>query len=487
MITSTMEHFESQYPSQSREKEIQQVFQFVARGQSCQLISVPGAGRSTVLRLLLHHKELISRHIQHLNKNKTSDAFPHNSFLFIYVNFAEISTFDSSSLQKHIFVALQDALEDSPDVQKEIATLLEKSLAVIDPVLFTQQLKKAFLLLPQHHIVFLFDRFSEFAEKTTSDFFTILKSLRTATGGRLSVVFSTHRPLEDLLPRDHWKDFYEFFVGNHVYVDMYDPVATTFRVQILEKEYGKTIDDALKKEQIKLTGGHGKLMKLSTQILLSEDNNFSNVIARSDLSAGKIEATKQSPPANAWHWRAGRRDRHADARDDNLRDTLLGNILIRGSLLEIWEALTREEKNMLKEFAFNNVTIQQFNNSLLQKLHLPFPLLTEFIKRNLAETLVPKTIRLNEKTNELYYGDNPIADLTATEFKLLTFLIKNPDRVCDRDEIINAVWKDSKTQEGVSDEALDQMIYRVRKKIEDEADNPKHLLTVKGRGYRFIA
>ena len=58
--------------------------------------------------------------------------------------------------------------------------------------------------------------------------------------------------------------------------------------------------------------------------------------------------------------------------------------------------------------------------------------------------------------------------LTSSEFRLLKFFLENQNKVLGREEIINAVWKDTKSQEGVTDQALDQLIFRLRKKIEDE-------------------
>ena len=455
-----MDRFETQYPINAREAEIKQILHYVTRGQSCQLISVPGAGRSTVLRLLAYHEKLLHHHLA--SKGETFRG----KLLFIYLNFAELSNFDSAELTKAIFLAILAAIrEEGPNQEpfttlgKEIYALFKEALALNDPIVLLEYLKKSIQLCNHAAIspIFLFDRFSEFAEKTSGDFFSNLRTLRTASGGKLSVVFSTHRPLEDLLPSDHWGDFYEFFVGNHIYLEMHDPVATNFRIEVLEKEYGKKLQPKLKEELVRITGGHGKLMKLGTQLLFPDRTHPRGGVA----------------PA-------------AGPRGESLIDFLLSSILIKGSLLEIWQALTLDERKTLREYIFNNIAIKQFNNSVLPKLGLPFPLLTEFVRRNIVEQLVPKTIRLDEKANEIFFGDETISDLTAQEFKLLSFLIKNPTRVCERDEIITAVWSDTKTAEGVSDEALDQMVHRVRKKIEDEADNPKHLLTVKGRGFRFI-
>lgn len=422
--------FENQYPPTSRESEIKEILGFARRGQSCQLISVPGAGRSTVLRLLAYNGKVREHHLKNRIEN----------YLFVYLNFAEMPSFESAELTKALFLAtLASIREQGPKKQpettigKEIYAMFKEALSLNDGLVLSQTFRKSVQKLHQNGIktIFLFDRFSEFAEKVSAKFFTSLNALRIA------LVFSTHRPLEELLPQDHWGDLYEPFVGNHVFLELYDKVATDFRIGILEKEYGKKLPPATKQKMVKATGGHGKLMKLATQLLLQKK-------------------TVQSV---------------------DTMDTLLENVLIRGSLLEIWQGLTREERQALRE---------ERTGLSLEKLGLPFPLLEQFVRRNIAEELVPKKVRFDEKANEIYFGDEPIEGLTAYEFRLLRYLLAHPNRVVERDEVIQAVWSDNKTQAGVSDEALDQMIHRVRKKIEDEADNPKHLLTVKGRGFRFI-
>ena len=457
-----MQRFETNYPLNAREEEIKQILHFVTRGQSCQLISIPGAGRSTVLRLLAYHKKLSKYHLSNviLNGVKNPVQHPENegdphvvplrgthqddirskSFLFAYLNFAEITSFEMSQLTKSLFLAILASIREvDTDKQlqtigKEIYLLFKEALSLGDSLVMTQRLKRAIELLTKKGVspVFLFDRFSEFAEKTTSDLFTNLKALRIASGGKLAIVFSTHRPLEDLLPVERWREFYEFFLGNHVYLTLYDKIATDFRISVIEQEYGKTLDSTLKKELVLLTGGHGKLMKLSTQILLNEP-------------------LTQKNPSNY----------------------LLSHILIKGSLLEIWQALTRDEQETLRKRAHGVGMAARIvkrhrrtsnQNDLLAKLHLPFPLFTEFVRRNIAQTLVPKTIRLDEGANEIYFGDEQLEGLTAQEFRLLKFLIQTPNQICNRNKIIETVWSDTKTAAGVTDEALDQMVHRVRKK-----------------------
>jgi energy-coupling factor transporter ATP-binding protein EcfA2 len=84
----------------------------------------------------------------------------------------------------------------------------------------------------------------------------------------------------------------------------------------------------------------------------------------------------------------------------------------------------------------------------------------------------------------------PAADdsqLTAKEHALLEHFRSHPNQVCDKDDLIRAVWPEDRIFErGVRDDSLAQLIRRLRQKIETDASNPQHILTVPGRGYRYI-
>lgn len=72
--------------------------------------------------------------------------------------------------------------------------------------------------------------------------------------------------------------------------------------------------------------------------------------------------------------------------------------------------------------------------------------------------------------------------LTATEFKLLAYLAANPDRVITHQSILSHVW-DFAYADRV--EYLRVYIGQLRKKIEDDPEDPKFLITEPGVGYRF--
>jgi two-component system alkaline phosphatase synthesis response regulator PhoP len=75
----------------------------------------------------------------------------------------------------------------------------------------------------------------------------------------------------------------------------------------------------------------------------------------------------------------------------------------------------------------------------------------------------------------------PVA-LTHREFELLAFLCGSGGRVLSRDELLRKVWGISHGGQG---RTVDNFIAQLRVKLEADPDHPKHLLTVRGSGYRF--
>ncbi len=71
--------------------------------------------------------------------------------------------------------------------------------------------------------------------------------------------------------------------------------------------------------------------------------------------------------------------------------------------------------------------------------------------------------------------------LTALEFKLLAYLIRNEGRMIPKQELFEKVWEDS----FIGDGTLNVHIRKIREAIEREPGSPEYILTVWGEGYRF--
>lgn len=74
-------------------------------------------------------------------------------------------------------------------------------------------------------------------------------------------------------------------------------------------------------------------------------------------------------------------------------------------------------------------------------------------------------------------------DLTPTEFRLLRYLISNPDRPVSRNELIEAIW--GYASEIGSERTIDVHIRHLREKLEKDPADPRWIVTVRGVGYKF--
>lgn len=73
--------------------------------------------------------------------------------------------------------------------------------------------------------------------------------------------------------------------------------------------------------------------------------------------------------------------------------------------------------------------------------------------------------------------------LTAREYELLLFLARNPRTVFSREDLIKKVWPGS-NERGLA--TVTEHVRRLRNKIEENPDKPKHLCAVRGVGYRLV-
>lgn len=102
------------------------------------------------------------------------------------------------------------------------------------------------------------------------------------------------------------------------------------------------------------------------------------------------------------------------------------------------------------------------------------------VKGNLF-TFADKTIDFTEL--ELRAGSR-VEKLTLMEADLLRYLIRHEGQTVSRRNLLEEVWG---LHEDTDTRAIDNFIARLRKLIEDEPSVPRHLLTVRGVGYRFVA
>jgi len=75
-------------------------------------------------------------------------------------------------------------------------------------------------------------------------------------------------------------------------------------------------------------------------------------------------------------------------------------------------------------------------------------------------------------------------DMTPLEFHMLKLFIQNEGRVLTRDDFLDKIWGEDNIS--VSHRTVDSHIANLRKKIEKDPSSPKHILSIRGVGYKFI-
>lgn len=81
------------------------------------------------------------------------------------------------------------------------------------------------------------------------------------------------------------------------------------------------------------------------------------------------------------------------------------------------------------------------------------------------------------------FKDGEQHDLTDREVAMLRLMIDHPHEVITRDRLLDEVWG---LNAYPTTRTIDTFVYRLRQKLEDDSQNPQHLLTVRGAGYKYI-
>lgn len=92
---------------------------------------------------------------------------------------------------------------------------------------------------------------------------------------------------------------------------------------------------------------------------------------------------------------------------------------------------------------------------------------------NLYIDLDSRTVKVGEQ----------VIDLTYKEFELLATMARHPNRVFTRDQLFSQVWGSNFLGES---RTVDVHIRYLREKLEEDPSHPKHILTVRGVGYRLV-
>jgi DNA-binding response OmpR family regulator len=103
------------------------------------------------------------------------------------------------------------------------------------------------------------------------------------------------------------------------------------------------------------------------------------------------------------------------------------------------------------------------------------------LRRTAAEQLQVADVRVDVAARRAWHGDREL-ELTPKEFDLLVLLVREAGRVVTREQIMADVWDENWFG---STKTLDMHVSWLRRKLGEDAGDPRHVVTVRGVGLRF--
>ncbi len=423
---------ETLYPLYFRKNDATLLGKDIQTGHSIILVGMKRVGISNFLRFFLYHEQITPTYI---NDKK--------NHVFIPVNLNDLVERELFPFWILLFKRIVDATEPlnlKTETKKEIENLFLQSIQLNDQFLLIENIRKSLSKIIEQNIIptiFLI-RFDRMQNTASDNLFANLRGLQDFLHNQVSFVITCYRPLQNLLP-----DLDKTTLNGFTKTFFLQPSTHADQKILLETyalRYSLSLNETEKNTLVDLSGGHIRLLQLML-ILLHEKP----LLKKADLLSHFLKDER-----------------------------------IQLQCEELWESLTAKEQQLLKTIA------EEATKPL--KVETPNYLLdTGFIinKDSGYQIFSPLFENYVKSKSESVPLVETTIEFTKKELALFKFLQKNINQVCERDQIIEAVWTDEEEALEVSDWAMDRLVARVRAKLKKQ-NSPQEILTIRTRGYKLI-
>jgi hypothetical protein len=444
-----------QQRQQFREDEVSKLLKWARSGESASIIGISGVGKSNLFN--------------HLLDSETQRAYlgeAVGNYLFVRVNFHYIPDFSNRSLYSVILEQFElldgncEQLNLTSAQLDQVGHYHEQLLDAGDDVLKVQRyFKQAIQLLlrgNERRIVFVFDQFDEVYQEADGRFFANLRGLREAYKYRISYFAFTRGMLPRLAEMDPAREeFSELLLGNVVGLGPYNNFDARNLLERVSSRIQLPLTEAQAAQLLHLSGGHAGLLK-SAYLAMAQDGATLTGSEEQEVMA------------------------------------LLAVPNVETECAKIWNSIRLDERKLLARLAHGGTAVSADHTTLYElqvkglitktePMTLFCPLFTHYTRHQ--EALWERPLYLEPQTRQVWVLGTPTEALTALEYKLFSLLYERLDEIVEKDELIEAGWPGAKG--GVSDQAITAAMYRLRRKIEPDPNEPRFLESLRGQGYQL--
>lgn len=425
---------EALYPISFRQKNAVGLGQHLKNRNNVVLIGIKRVGISNFLRFFLNHQGIAKTYI--------ADGLTH---LFIPVDLNDLVEREVFPFWILTLKRIVDRVEDSSlkePTKKYIERLFLDSMQSKDTFLTIENIKKSLTKITQENVLptVFFIRFDRLKEIITPELFGNLQGLKDAANQKVSYVFTSFRGLSDLAPEVFTKFSTSLFAQN-MYVKPAENKDTGIIFNTYKSKYELYLSDGLKNSLFEIVDGHVQYLQLAL-ISLHE-------------SGVKLKTKEKL-------FNFLSKDERIILQSEELWESL--NIHEQGVLLKIEknQKVSPEEKKSAAYLWDSGFVVSSPAGEIVFS-----PLFSYYLKQRQIAKKIASRVDLSKKENLLF-----------------TYLKSRVGEICEREEIILAVWPEVE-ELGVSDWAIDRLVARLRVKLKSQKAKFE-IQTVKTRGYKMI-
>jgi hypothetical protein len=432
-MTTTV--LEAGYPLSFRNADAAMLGDHIRHRRSVDIIGMKRVGISNFLRFFLYHPDIIKTYIDN------------ERYVFIPVDLNDLVEREVFPFWTLTLKRIVDTVEhtDLPEKDKTaIEGLFLKTIQSQDLFLAIESVRQALLKMVNHGMLptLFFLRFDRIRDAVTPSFFDNLQGLKDATHRKLSYVFTSYRSLDQLAPNVFTKTSLPLFARN-IYMNRASEEDMKTIYTAYNNRYGLNMSNDAVSALLQLSGGYVQYLQLSL------------IILHQHLSA---------LPASA----------------DELFQLLSQDERITLQSEELWETLTSEEQMVLVKL------VKKESIGETEKTSASYLWDTGFVISEHGQDAVfsPLFQSYVQQVADTHTGNTASVHFSKKEHALYTVLEQHTGTICEREEIIEAVWPEVRDL-GISDWAIDRLVARVRVKLKQQ-NSPYEIKTIRTRGYQLV-
>jgi DNA-binding winged helix-turn-helix (wHTH) protein len=441
-----------EHPLSYRQELLVPLSQKILAGECVAIIGASSMAKSNLVRFLLR---------KDVHQHYFGTGNDHLLLSLVNANRLEKADYAGYELMLESIIESAEDYEIPSQTIQQLEGLHRELILAKDRLLGLRYLERAIKLLVNKHgwrVAFLIDEFDVFYKSADVHFLRCLRALRDEHKYRLVYVSFSRLPLEQLRPIDGVEDFYELFNRNYLGLKPYLLEDAQRVISQLEARKGLVLDEQTRELLLKTCGGHPGLLVASYDVITSSAHPIQlSIDALSQAIEVIVECKK-------------------------LWDGL--------DLDEQW-ALIRLNMGVTDPDDINALKLLELKGLITpdpegQQIFSPlFSCYVDLIaKRDAYE------IHLDESTSSVWISGKTVRDLTPLEYSLFKHLYTHRGQVCSRDQILKELYPDQFVGEDgpdLQDNRVDNLIKRLRSKIEPIPSKQNLIKTMRGYGYLLSA